>query len=897
MQPKSVPSFSVNSSDWAGWLDSITQQSELSQASLVELEGEVQFLNEQEQEDLRKEGQSFQKLTMDKIIDITQKVWKDPTIKRTEKDQMLQGLRHMHQQRQVKFERLFWLVRIFAKFQGVEADLRAEEQTLDQMEASLTQAKPAASKKGVGLPKLHKPVVKLEVSVQKQLSALEADLGELVDLKSTIEDDSRDEWNEICFMLEKKLYHMKQKLTTTLLTKYKSRIDKIEETVAKENPAMPRVKDIAELFGYATIKDTLRETLAAACASQRVSDAEVKRDQALFDCSETEAHLRYVQRAIKAQNTKLSLSLVTAIERTWREVMDTDQPAATRVLEGKRVIFIPKDQEIYLKEEYISCGSYKATFVTTPYHLLETENDRGKLVMLQSVQGVKPEEIPAGEKNEPSGQAEKISSIDTKSSGSKPSKSNAKQPEDHEASLEKTEPHNWQSMIVLNQGAKDKKEGTPPEKKGSKAGKEGQGDSTSSPDGKGGGQIKGSIVKPKATPGSKASLPKISGSVKLPKPATLVKDPRAQVEDKPKQAEDKPKEDKPKYVPSKEDSMGKLAKMIEKFAHPPSYKPVKVDPRGIKAAQVQEQDKEIDSLDTTDIEDDTSYVREARNYLRYNHLPGIWPTIKVTVVDKRIAIIQNRATYPVKTKAGVDMQAITLDDMCRFIRADQLFPEDQLVLIDMLRSSLTGVESLHQLDVLHRDLKPQNILCSSDGKAGVTDFGTLCESTIEHPPGSGIRIQNIAKKDPQGTPHYFPPEGIAYSNFAGLAKITTAVDIWAVGLILWEAFSGESVEQHPAHLSLGDLTRVSPFAMVRLISQILTNQKNRGDIYAKLYPKPAEESSLAHLVWSCTRPDPAQRPSIQEIIVRFDAWADYAKDRLTSGQVNSIIETFQDAVV
>src|SRR4051794_26105401 len=100
-----------------------------------------------------------------------------------------------------------------------------------------------------------------------------------------------------------------------------------------------------------------------------------------------------------------------------------------------------------------------------------------------------------------------------------------------------------------------------------------------------------------------------------------------------------------------------------------------------------------------------------------------------------------------------------------------LTPDQSIALI---RQILEAAKFAHRNGVIHRDLKPQNVIVDSEGKAKVTDFGIARAGVSEITQTGSV----------MGTAHYLSPE-----QAQGL-EVTAASDLYSIGVILYEALTG-----------------------------------------------------------------------------------------------------------
>ncbi len=155
------------------------------------------------------------------------------------------------------------------------------------------------------------------------------------------------------------------------------------------------------------------------------------------------------------------------------------------------------------------------------------------------------------------------------------------------------------------------------------------------------------------------------------------------------------------------------------------------------------------------------FQREAQLAGRLHH-PNCTSIIDVGTHDGRAFIVM-------ELEEGKSLASMLVDEPAR-MRANAFA---------LLRQLCDGLDHAHSLGLIHRDLKPDNIIVESDGTARIVDFGiALLEG-----PQSDARLTGAGMI--LGTPQYIAPEvsmGHDYDH---------RVDLFALGVLTYEIFTGE----------------------------------------------------------------------------------------------------------
>lgn len=187
--------------------------------------------------------------------------------------------------------------------------------------------------------------------------------------------------------------------------------------------------------------------------------------------------------------------------------------------------------------------------------------------------------------------------------------------------------------------------------------------------------------------------------------------------------------------------------------------------------------------------------------------------------------------YDVAQNHGIHylvMEFVSGETVSRRVRRKGPLPE--LEALRIFRDAARGLAAAHKKGIVHRDVKPDNILISADGDVKVADLG-LAKAFDEKT--DAMTSTNVTL----GTPQYMPPE-----QWEDVRLVGPATDVYALAHTLYfmltgrEAWSGKSI--------------------VELAKRIATED----------FPDPADlreglSSAVRELIARCTARDPKKRPA------------------------------------
>jgi len=170
----------------------------------------------------------------------------------------------------------------------------------------------------------------------------------------------------------------------------------------------------------------------------------------------------------------------------------------------------------------------------------------------------------------------------------------------------------------------------------------------------------------------------------------------------------------------------------------------------------------------------------------------------------------------------ITMEFVPGEDLKKFIRKSGQLGAGRAVSI--AKQICEGLAEAHHLGVVHRDLKPQNIMVDEDGNARIMDFGIARSTRGKGITGAGVMI---------GTPEYMSPEQVEGK------EVDQRSDIYSLGVILFEMVTGHVPFEGDTPFTIGvkhkserprnprDLNPQVPEDLCRVVLRCLEKDKPR----------------------------------------------------------------------
>ncbi len=143
-------------------------------------------------------------------------------------------------------------------------------------------------------------------------------------------------------------------------------------------------------------------------------------------------------------------------------------------------------------------------------------------------------------------------------------------------------------------------------------------------------------------------------------------------------------------------------------------------------------------------------------------------------------------------------------------------PVDAQRLLGWMWPLLEGLQAVHDADVLHRDIKPQNLLLDERGRLVLIDFGNASTSGPDPSGGAAGNFHALSK-------HYAAPEQYANDRL----RMGPHTDLYGLGALMYFCLTGQRPADAAARLSgqpltpLSQLARATPPALAGVIESCL----------------------------------------------------------------------------
>jgi tetratricopeptide (TPR) repeat protein/tRNA A-37 threonylcarbamoyl transferase component Bud32 len=211
----------------------------------------------------------------------------------------------------------------------------------------------------------------------------------------------------------------------------------------------------------------------------------------------------------------------------------------------------------------------------------------------------------------------------------------------------------------------------------------------------------------------------------------------------------------------------------------------------------------------------------------------------------------------------ITMEYVSGEDLKSSIRRLRQLTPGTAILI--AKQVCEGLAEAHRLGVVHRDLKPQNIMIDKEGNSRIMDFGIARSLKVKGITGAGVMI---------GTPEYMSPEQVEGK------EVDQRSDIYSLGVILYEMVTGQVPFEGDTPFTIGvkhkseeprdpkEINAQIPEDLSRVILRCM--EKNKEKRYQSAGELSSELTNIEKGIPTTERVVPKRKPiTSREITVTF----------------------------
>ncbi len=173
------------------------------------------------------------------------------------------------------------------------------------------------------------------------------------------------------------------------------------------------------------------------------------------------------------------------------------------------------------------------------------------------------------------------------------------------------------------------------------------------------------------------------------------------------------------------------------------------------------------------------------------------------------------------------MELVPGEALSTILERDRVLPTDKV--LDFVAQTASALQAAHQAGLVHRDIKPGNLLITPEGRVKITDFGIARIAD---------QVPLTATGQVMGTVQYLSPEQASGTS----ASPTT--DIYSLGIVAYEALAGRRpfTGESQVAIAMAQINEAPPDLPVTIAESV------RNLVYACIAKKPADRpQTAAHL--------------------------------------------------